>query len=94
MKKKCECRDFPFELSRLGCNESFALICEGDYLHGVLKGPIEGIGQSCGKCRGQKIDIQLQVALRIEAVHHQSAAAAAGGTHEIEGQSPKRQAIQ
>jgi hypothetical protein len=41
-----------------------------NHLHTVLQSSIESIGKSGGKIHGEKIDIELQVPLRIQTVNH------------------------
>jgi len=52
-------------------------------VHGVLKSTVQRIGENDGERRRQKINIQLQIALGIKPVNHESAAAAVRGTDEI-----------
>ncbi len=49
-----------------------------NHLHSVLKSTVERIGESNGKIRSQKIDIKLQIPVRIEPVNRQRTAAAVG----------------
>jgi hypothetical protein len=74
-------RSFPGDeprLSRLGSNQAFILIGAGDDLDSMRESAIEGVCKGDGKCRGEKVDIELQIALGIEAVNPQRSSAAAG----------------
>ena len=58
-------------LASLRCDKSLIVFTRvWNDLDTVLKSTIQGIGQNGGEARGQKIDIKLQVALRIQAVNH------------------------
>jgi hypothetical protein len=70
--------DKDFRSTSLRGNKSFILIGAWNDLHGVLKDAVEGIRECDGKDRSQKINIQLEITLRIQAMDHQRAAAAVG----------------
>jgi hypothetical protein len=53
-------------------------------LNTVLKSTIQSVGEGNGEARNQKVDIKLQVPLRIQTVNHQGSAVAIGGAHQIE----------
>lgn len=61
------------------------MVGAGDDLDGVREGAVEGVGEGDGKCRGEKVDVKLQVALGVDAVNPQSSAATTGGADKVEG---------
>ncbi len=66
-------------LPSLGGNKSLIILTrKRNDLYGVLKTAVQGIGESRGESRGQKIDINLKMPRGIKPVEHYGAAAAVG----------------
>lgn len=70
------------------------VVCAWNDLHVVLERAVEGVGESDGESRCQKIDVELKIALGIKAMHGQSAAPSIRRADEIERQGPKREIFQ
>jgi hypothetical protein len=51
----------------------------------MREGAVESVSKGDGKCGCEKVDVELQVAPRVEAVNSQGSAAATGGADKIEG---------
>jgi hypothetical protein len=66
-------------LTSLGGDESLIILTrKRNDLHGVLKTAVQGVGESDGESRGQKIDINLKMPRGIKPVKPHNAAAAVG----------------
>ena len=75
-------------LSGLGGDQRCVLLGQRDDVRGVSEGAVKGVGERSGKCRRQQVDVELQIARRVQTVHGEGAAAPVGGTQQIQSNGP------
>ena len=63
-------------------------------MNGVREGTVEGVSKGDRKRRGEKVDVELQAALGVEAMNSQGSSAAAGRADKIEAEGPDGEAVE
>lgn len=86
-------RDDSDGLAGLGGYQWGVVAGDCDHLRGVGQSAVEGVGEHDWKFSREKIDVELEIAARVEAMDHQSSAVAIRGIQQIERDGPQGGAI-